>query len=67
VRFRTKGLSITGKRGAMGTGRPQYLLFLKKWKDGRYEAVSGQIDPSLSVREMHHPGLADHLESIHGK
>jgi hypothetical protein len=52
----------------LGVGqRPQYLLFLKKRPDGRYEAVSGQIDPSLSAREMYSPGLADHLESIHGK
>jgi hypothetical protein len=67
VRFRLQGLSVTGKHGRMATGRPQYLLFLKKRKDGRFEAVSGQVDPSLSAREMHRPGLADRLESIHGK
>src|SRR5207248_1412875 len=43
VSFRIKPLSITGKHGKMGVGRrPQYLLFLRKKKDGRYEAVSGQ-------------------------
>jgi hypothetical protein len=31
---------------------PEYLLFLKRGKDGRYEPVSGRIDPILSVREM---------------
>jgi hypothetical protein len=38
--------------------RPQYLLFLKKRDDGRYEPVSGQTDPNLSVREVT-PPLAD--------
>ena len=32
--------------------KPEYLLFLKKRKDGLYEAVSGQIDPSFSVRAL---------------
>jgi hypothetical protein len=41
-------------------GRPQYLLFLKKGKDGRYEPVSGRTDPVYSVREMHSP-LPDSL------
>jgi hypothetical protein len=30
----------------------EYLLFLKARKDGRYEPVSGEYDPSLSVREV---------------
>lgn len=34
------------------TNMPEYLLFLKQRKDGRYEAVSGQMDPILSVREL---------------
>jgi hypothetical protein len=29
-----------------------YMLFLKKRADGRYEAVSGQIDPGLAVRKL---------------
>jgi hypothetical protein len=33
-------------------GIPEYLLFLKRRSDGRYEPVSGQIDPDRSVREM---------------
>jgi hypothetical protein len=32
--------------------RKEYLLFLKKRKDGRYEFLSGPVDPSLSVREL---------------
>lgn len=31
-------------------GTPQYLLFLKKRDDGRYEPVSGQVDSAFSVR-----------------
>lgn len=31
---------------------PDYLLFLRKRTDGYYEAVSGQVDPSLSVRAI---------------
>jgi hypothetical protein len=30
-------------------------LFLKARKDGRYEPVSGQYDPALSVRELNSP------------
>jgi len=29
---------------------PEYLLFLKRLKDGRYEPLSGRIDPMYSVR-----------------
>jgi hypothetical protein len=32
--------------------RPEYLLFLRARPDGRYEPVSGQIDPALSMREL---------------
>lgn len=34
------------------TSKPEYLLFLKKRKDGLYESVSGQMDPGLSVRAL---------------
>jgi hypothetical protein len=34
------------------------LLFLKARKDGRYEPLSGQYDPALSVREMYIPSGA---------
>lgn len=40
---------------------PEYLLYLKKRADGRYEPVSGQFDPDLSVREMFPAGLSDKL------
>jgi hypothetical protein len=31
---------------------PEYMLFLKRTKDGRYEPVSGRIDPNLAVRVL---------------
>ena len=31
---------------------PQYLMFLKKTNDGRWECVSGQINPKLSVKQL---------------
>jgi hypothetical protein len=55
VSFRTRGIMIRTKEMKAGLGRPSYLLFLKKTADGRYEAVSGQVDPALAVREMFHP------------
>jgi hypothetical protein len=36
-------------------GRSRYLLFLKKRKDGRYECVSGQVDPDSSVAALAGP------------
>lgn len=52
VSFRTKGATVTidGRKQYMPA--PEYLLFLKARKDGRYEPVSGPIDPQLSVREV---------------
>jgi hypothetical protein len=41
VEFDTMGAS---------TGGTEYLLFLKKLKDGRFAAVSGQMDPHFSVK-----------------
>jgi hypothetical protein len=61
VSFPTNGLSYTIERaGHPGTtvtvaGPATYLLFLKKRDDGRYEAVTGQIDPEFSVRELTTP------------
>ena len=59
--FRTKGGEITAKAGKFAWGRPNYLLFLKARKDGRYEPVSGQFDSAFSVKELHGPlnGLYD--------
>jgi len=31
---------------------PEYLLYLRLRKDGRYEALSGQVDPGFSVRAL---------------
>ena len=36
---------------------PEYLLFLKKGKDGMYEPVSGQLDAALSVRTIFPSGV----------
>lgn len=68
VSFRTKGISYTitaiEKEGKLPSktmskvvmeSPSTYLLFLRKSKDGRYEPVSGQTDPSLSVRELRIP------------
>jgi hypothetical protein len=56
VSFRTKGTEIVLKDGLkVGLGAPEYMLFLKATKDGRFEPVSGRTDPELSVREVHSP------------
>jgi hypothetical protein len=55
VSFRLRGLFITTNTAKVGLGRPDYLLFLKKRADGRYEPVSGPVDPELSVREVMPP------------
>jgi hypothetical protein len=55
VSFRRHGMTITTNKAQIGLARPEYLLFLKKRKDGRYEPLSGATDPALSVREMYKP------------
>jgi hypothetical protein len=56
VSFRTKGTEIVLKGGTkVGLGAPEYILFLKATKDGRFEPVSGRTDPRLSVKEVHSP------------
>ncbi len=73
VTFTTKPLtSDTPQNGASGEGvlkefkplkrrvetaAPAYLLFLQKRPDGRFEAVSGQIDPNSSVRLLSKEGI----------
>jgi hypothetical protein len=47
-------LSKADTKGEIKLGN-DYMLFLKKGKDGRYEPVSGRIDPVLSVRELFKP------------
>jgi hypothetical protein len=32
--------------------RKQYLMFLRREKDGRYEALTGQTDPDLSIEPL---------------
>jgi hypothetical protein len=59
VAFRTASVGVTLPRGGkVELSRPHYLLFLKQRKDGRYEPVSGEYDPALSVREMYIPSGA---------
>jgi hypothetical protein len=57
VRFRKDGTTlkgtINGSAFKAGIGPPDYMLFLRLRKDGRYEPVSGAIDPVLSIRELH--------------
>ena len=42
-------------KGLKKISQPEYLLFLKKHKDGKYEPVSGQLDASFSVRAIFPP------------
>jgi hypothetical protein len=51
VEFRTPLTVGTGKEKRV-VPASEYLLFLKKMKDGRYEPVSGHIDPSDSIHEV---------------
>ena len=55
VSFREKGIRLELKDGIAELGVSEYLLFLKAREDGRYEPVSGRVDPELSVRELHAP------------
>jgi len=57
VSFRMQSLLYTVENGPKveGSGPATYLLFLKKLDDGRYEAVTGQIDPVFSVKELTAP------------
>lgn len=59
VSFRKEPLplkgTINGRAFKAALGRPDYLLFLRARPDGRFEPISGQVDPALSVRELHSP------------
>lgn len=58
VNFSAKAREVTNEKGGTRIqARPEYLLFLKARKDGRFEPLSGQYDPALSVREMYRPSL----------
>lgn len=52
VTFRAKPLRVKLKAGERSVPRPEYLLFLKRRKDGRFEPVSGPLDPQDSVRTL---------------
>ena len=54
IEFRTPVTMGAGKGKRVLPGS-EYLLFLKKMKDGRYEPVSGHIDPADSIREVSKP------------
>ncbi len=55
VQFRTGGVTLRIGKTANAGRNSEYLLFLKRRVDGRFEAVSGQVDPDGSVREMFEP------------
>lgn len=55
VSFRTTPTRIEIDGFLLTNHKFEYLLFLKKRKDGRYEPVSGHIDPSMSIRELFMP------------
>jgi hypothetical protein len=57
IYFRGKNVTLSYE-GGFATIDKVYLVFLKKRNDGRFECVSGQIDPRLSVRSIL-PGIAD--------
>ncbi len=48
-------LLINGPLLANFKEKQEYLLFLRKRQDGRFELVSGQIDPVLAVRKISLP------------
>ena len=52
---KNKGKLHQQSLGLRKVSQPEYLLFLKKHKDGEYEPVSGQLDASFSVRAMFPP------------
>lgn len=39
--------------------RSQYLMFLKRDKDGRYIPFNGQTDPVYSIEKLRNPKMAD--------
>jgi hypothetical protein len=60
VSFATKPIKVTIAEEELANHKCEYLLFLKKRSDGRFEPVSGRIDPNLSIREMFPPFIAEH-------
>ena len=58
VKFATGPVELSSKTGGLRQ-KPNYLLFLKKMGDGRYEPITGQTDPAFSVQEMFFPALSE--------
>lgn len=55
VAFRTKAALVGDGDRKVVLPTPEYLLFLRRLKDGRYEALSGKVDPRFAIREMSEP------------
>jgi hypothetical protein len=55
VSFHNEKMNIVARGELIPLKKPAYLLFLRQRADGRYECVSGQVDPSLSVRQLIEP------------
>jgi hypothetical protein len=51
--FRTEPLVVKTEKGKVTLPPPDYLLFLRRRKDGRYEAITGPLDATQSVRELY--------------
>jgi hypothetical protein len=55
VAIRHKSLRVQEGDKVLDLPAPEYLLFLRRLKDGRYEPVSGKVDPQCAVREVSVP------------
>jgi hypothetical protein len=55
VVFRTTPAHVEARTYQTHVGTPDYLVFLKAEKDGRYSPVAGQVDSELSVKEIYRP------------
>jgi hypothetical protein len=55
VAVRRKSLTVREGGQPVHLPAPEYLLFLRRLKDGRCEPVSGKIDPKFAVRELSEP------------
>jgi hypothetical protein len=55
VAVRRESLAVREGDAPLHLPAPEYLLFLRRLKDGRYEPVSGKVDPKFAVRELTEP------------
>src|SRR5262245_42686046 len=55
ITFRKEQITVGTGKDKQAFPAPEYLLFLKKTKDGRYAPVSGQSNPVPSIREVSKP------------